>query len=189
MQDAQDQLESATKGPCGNGGVSNALLIQCVAFVSVLLSACSPVLDSQASPEPTWIVGEYEGTIRLSEGSGLSAIVREGPVAFSFGPGTYRVRGSGPEMLAPSGCGVYELGPMLMLDDRCAHLAHFDWTLILQGAFTFTQVRDMLLLEQMDLEHGRHRRIELHRIQRIKLYGMDSGGSRDNPSVRRHGDK
>ena len=163
MRGARGQLESATKGPRGNGHVSNALTIECVAFVSVLLSACSPFPGSQASPEPAWIVGEFEGTIRLSEGSGLSTTIREGHVEFSFGPGTYRVRGS--KRLAPPGCGVYELGPMLILEDRCAHTAEFDWTLILRGAFTFAQVGDMLLLEQMDLDQGRHRRIELYRIK------------------------
>ena len=104
-------------------------------------------------------------------------------------PSHYRPVLASPELLAPSGCGVYELGPMLILDDRCAHKAHFDWTLILNGAFTFTHVGDTLLLEQLDLEHGRHRRIELHHIPRIELYGMGSGGSRANPSVWPHGDK
>lgn len=132
----------------------------CAAAIAGILASCTSPRVRYEPPQAGWIVGEWNGTVALSEGGNPA---REGPVSFSFSEQEYRVSGS--KRLAPPGCGVYRFGSTLFLEDKCIHTAEFDWTLILNGGFAYTWDGETLTLEQADPGHGRHRYIVLHRVE------------------------
>ena len=115
---------------------------------------------SDLSTGPTSIDGTYRGTFTVTHGSGL---VESGVVTISFVGGQYTCS---PEQkyLPPSGSGLYVIvADTIRLTDTAAHTAEFDWTLILNGSFSFQLNGSDVVLSQQDSEHQRYRRIDLNR--------------------------
>jgi hypothetical protein len=127
----------------------------------LILALCLGFLScSDLSTEPTSIDGTYRGTFTLTHGSGL---VESGVVTISFLRGQYTCS---PEQkyLPPSGSGLYVIvDDTIRLTDTALHTAEFDWTLILNGSFSFRLDGSHVVLSQQDSEHQRHRRIDLSR--------------------------
>jgi hypothetical protein len=117
---------------------------------------------SPTSPE-SLKPGEYLGTIAVTFNVGSdSAFVVQNGVTFTFADsGWYTCRGQNI-LNPPTGGGSYRIDrDSLYLTDQVAHLAFFDWTLILNGAFYFQSRPDSLILTQNDVEHRRYRCISL----------------------------
>ncbi|KPJ60596.1 MAG: hypothetical protein AMJ46_06285 [Latescibacteria bacterium DG_63] len=113
------------------------------------------------------IDGYYHGVFELQH---LDDAKQRGPVLFRFAGGRYDVLGI-KDHTPPRGCGSYTLSDVLILKDECVHQAHFDWSLILDGAYTYRYNGRTLILEQRDAL-GRYRRIVLYRVD---TDGHDSG--------------
>jgi hypothetical protein len=106
--------------------------------------------------------GTYVGTFSIKRDDGA---VQAGGVTFTFRGNTYSCI---PEnlYLPPSGAGSYRLsGNTLTLTDTARHTAEFDWTLILNGDFTYSFDGNILTLIQDDIKYRRYRTIEL-RLQK-----------------------
>jgi hypothetical protein len=127
-------------------------------FLWAIALACSACSD--AGPDPPLLDGTYQGTFTITQENGP---VESGTVRITFGGDGYSCT---PEQryLPPSGGGLFLLsGRTLTLKDTAVHTAEFDWTLILNGEFSFTFDGSRLLLEQQDQRHRRHRTIDLKR--------------------------
>jgi hypothetical protein len=126
-----------------------------ICAVSLLLSACSDL-----ALDPSSFDGTYRGTFTITHANGL---VETGSVTFTFSGEQYCCIPE-KQYLPPSGAGCFQLiGRTMKLRDTMMHTAEFDWTLILNGAFSFTYDGVHLVLVQQDEQHQRHRLIELAR--------------------------
>jgi hypothetical protein len=126
----------------------------------LVFSGCESV--SPTSPE-SLKPGEYLGTIAVTFNVGSdSAFVVQNGVTFTFNDsGWYTCRGENV-LNPPAGGGSYKIeGDSLYLTDQAAHLAFFDWTLILNGAFHIQSRPDSLIFTQDDIQHRRYRYINL----------------------------
>jgi hypothetical protein len=126
-----------------------------IAAMSSVLCACSDVAVT-----PSDLQGTFQGTFTITHSTGVS---ESGTVTFSFSGGQYTCI---PETMyrPPSGAGLFALfNHAIWLTDTVAHTAEFDWTLILNGAFSVFYDGTHLVLEQDDAKFQRHRRIDLTR--------------------------
>jgi hypothetical protein len=126
-----------------------------VPALSLLSFACSDL-----ALNPSALDGTYRGTFAITNSKG---VVQTGNVTFTFDGGQYSCT---PETmyLPPSGAGSFQfVGHAIRLKDTVAHTAEFDWTLILNGDFSYTFDGVHLVLVQQDQEYQRHRRLELTR--------------------------
>lgn len=123
--------------------------------MSLMLSACSDL-----ALDPSSLDGTFSGTFTIINNEG---IVETGTVTFTFNGDRYSCTPERP-YLPPSGAGFLELsGQTMVLKDTVPHTAEFDWTLILNGAFSLTYDGLHLVLKQKDQEYGRQRMINLTR--------------------------
>ncbi len=129
------------------------------AIAGLLMPGCKS--GSPTSPQP-FTHGNYAGSLLLTEFTGTdSAKTTKYPIAFTFADtGWY----SYAEYF-PTGAGTFAIqGDSLILTDKVAHLAIFDWTLILGGSFYRPIRADSLVLIQDDSAHRRRRYISLFHI-------------------------
>ena len=134
-------------------GMPRVRLVICT--MTLLLCACSDL-----ALDPSSLDGTYRGIFTITHGNGL---VETGSVTFIFSGDRYSCMPE-KQYLPPSGAGCFQLiGRTMKLMDTVAHTAEFDWTLILNGAFSFTYDGVHLVLVQQDEQHQRHRFIELAR--------------------------
>jgi hypothetical protein len=115
---------------------------------------------SDLALNPSALDGAYRGTFTITNSEG---VVQTGNVTFTFDGDQYSCA---PETmyLPPSGAGSFQFaGHAIRLKDTVAHTAEFDWTLILNGDFSYTFDGVHLVLVQQDQEYQRYRRLELTR--------------------------
>jgi hypothetical protein len=128
-----------------------------ICFALILALTCL-ACDHGVDPVRPIQIGDYVGTfsIRSENGTTLSGLV-----TFRFHAGTYSCI---PEKvyLPPSGGGSYRIsGNSLTFSDTVMHTAEFDWSLILNGDFTYSNDGNRITLTQNDIEHRRYRTIVL----------------------------
>lgn len=128
-----------------------------VCFALILALTCL-ACDHGVDPIRPIQAGDYVGTFSIRSENGTT---QSGLVTFRFRANTYSCI---PEKvyLPPSGGGSYRLGDKsLTLTDTVMHTAEFDWTLILNGDFTYSNDGEKITLIQNDTAHRRYRTIEL----------------------------
>ncbi len=131
----------------------------CATFLA--FSACS---DSSSPSDPALFLsslnGTYRGTFTITGKTGYAAT---GVVTFTFTADAYECH---PETmyLPPAGAGKLTiLLHTIVLRDTVPHTAEFDWTLILNGPFSYAFDGTHLVLVQDDETYQRHRVIDLTR--------------------------
>ena len=126
-----------------------------LATLALLFSACSD--DGSVN---SIMDGTYVGTFMITLEDGQ---IQTGDVAFTFNGSSYSCLPQ-QRYLPPSGAGSFQtMGQVLRLKDTSMHTAEFDWTLILNGDFSFTFNGLHLVLQQNDTEYHRVRTINLTR--------------------------
>lgn len=124
--------------------------------VIIFLYGCK---EKSVQPNDTDCVlnGTYAGVFSLIQNEN----VLSGNVTFFFKDTTYSCI---PEtaLLPPTGGGKFEIaGNKIILTDMAVHTANFDWTLILNGEFSYTNRNNVIVMIQADTVHHRYRKIEL----------------------------
>ncbi|HEY9165869.1 MAG TPA: hypothetical protein VIS48_06875 [Candidatus Kryptonia bacterium] len=106
--------------------------------------------------------GTYTGTFSITNYVGTdSASTQQTQATFAFSDTGWYTCGGG---LVPTGGGKYNVtGDSLYLQDMVAHLAIFDWTLILNGSFHGAVDGNKLTLTQDDKAYHRYRNIVITR--------------------------
>jgi hypothetical protein len=128
-----------------------------VCFALILALTCL-ACDHGVDPTRPIKSSDYVGTFSIRSEDGTT---QSGQVTFRFRTNTYSCI---PEKvyLPPSGAGSYRLGDhSLTLTDTAMHTAQFDWSLILNGDFTYSNDGNKITLTQNDTEHRRYRTIVL----------------------------
>ena len=126
-----------------------------IVAISTVFWACSDLAGSSSD-----IQGTFQGTFTITHSTGVS---ESGIVTFTFSGGQYTCTPE-TQYLPPSGAGLFSrLDRTIWLKDTVAHTAEFDWTLILNGAFSVIYDGTHLVLAQNDVKYQRHRKIELTR--------------------------
>ena len=153
-------------------------------ILSLLFLCCSPLCLAQTESEyveskicvaqTRLTPGTYVGNFFCTFYAGTdSAITISNSVTFTFvdtgsyngytlfpDSGWYHCYGGG--LNPPSGGGIYHVtSDSIILSDRVAHTADFDWTLILNGAFSIQFRTDSLIMKQNDTKFLRYRYINL----------------------------
>lgn len=124
-----------------------------IVLISAICSGCEGDTLNMGIRE-----GVYAGvfTIRQSDGTEQSGLV-----TFTFGASTYSCLPDKP-YLPPSGAGTFHsYNNTIVLKDNVGHTAEFDWTLILNGEFSFSFDGKTLTLTQNDQKYKRYRIIVL----------------------------
>jgi len=118
-----------------------------LATLALLFSACSG--DGSVSPI---MEGTYAGTFTITLEDGQT---QTGNVTFTFTGSSYSCV-SQERYLPPNGAGAFRtMGRIIRIKDTSLHTAEFDWTLILNGDFSFTLDGSRLVLQQNDTRFHR----------------------------------
>jgi hypothetical protein len=127
-------------------------------YFTLILVLTSLACDHGVDPIRPIQIGDYVGTFSIKAENGTT---QTGGVIFGFHPTKYICI---PEKayLPPSGAGSYRLDEnTITLTDTVAHTAEFDWTLILNGDFTYSNDGNKITLIQNDIKYRRVRTLEL----------------------------
>lgn len=128
-------------------------LIALLIFISYTCNTIEPVPQIQ---------GIYNGIFSRTNFAGTDSVfIEQGVVTFEFTNRTYRCEGE-EKYLPPFSIGRYSINfNFITLTDTIGHYADFDWTLILDGEFSYALDENTLTLTQDDTKHKRKYKIEL----------------------------
>ncbi|HEY9164680.1 MAG TPA: hypothetical protein VIS48_00815 [Candidatus Kryptonia bacterium] len=131
----------------------------CMLLCSLLFVACTTTGPSSNLSIQS---GTYTGTFSIMNYVGTdSPSTQQSQTTFTFSDTGWYTCGGG---LVPTGGGKYNVtGDSLYLQDMVAHLAIFDWTLILNGSFHGKVDGNKLTLTQDDKAYHRYRNIVITR--------------------------
>ncbi|OGU75359.1 MAG: hypothetical protein A2V93_09845 [Ignavibacteria bacterium RBG_16_34_14] len=127
-------------------------------FLLIVILICFFYSCAEEEIYSTFEDGVYEGTFTMVESNNT---IHTGKVTFSFIHNKY-ICIPESQFLPPSGGGNFQISKnILTLEDKVAHTANFDWSLILNGKFNFTYDGKKLILKQNDRINNRYRTIDL----------------------------
>jgi hypothetical protein len=126
------------------------------------LRECAAAADAPPAADP--LQGRWEGTYTIVHDYGAPTAVKEtGDVTFVVAGDKFRVTGDRPR-LPPDAAGPVTVGDEVVLVDELFHTADYDWTLNVDGPFTYAVGAGTLVLEQHDAVRKRLRTFILQRV-------------------------
>ena len=125
------------------------------------LRECPAAADPAPSTDP--LQGRWQGTYTLVRAYGTPNEIKEtGDVTFAVNGDKFRLTSDRPR-LPPEAAGPITVGDDVVLVDELFHTADYDWTLNIDGPFTYAVGAGTLVLEQHDAKHERLRTFILRR--------------------------